>query len=354
MVLIPTILCGGVGSRLWPVSREMHPKPFIKLSDGQSLLQKAFLRSVELQQVEEVLIVTNREFLFKIEDELTEISNECFTSFILEPVGRNTAAAVAAAAIFVLEKHPNAIMLVLAADHLISNEAAFAEAVEKAKKLANADKLVTFGIRPNAPETGYGYIETKGSKVLQFVEKPDVETAQTYVDSGNFLWNSGMFCFKASRVIKEMELHCPEILNAVRASLAVSDTTKGKYSAKCELNAKRFAEVPSDSFDCAVMEKSKHLAVVPCEIGWSDIGSWNNLGSLLEEDENGNRIAGQTVLRDVSGCHIQSADRIVGAVGVSDLIIIDTADAILVANKHCSQDVKHLFAALKKSRSRKP
>ena len=205
--LIPVILCGGAGSRLWPVSREMHPKPFIRLGDGQSLLQKAFLRGAQLPDVAEVLTVTNRELFFKTEDEYREVNaSRLPTSFLLEPFGRNTAAAVAAATLHVAAKQPDAILLVLAADHLIADPSAFAEAVGEALQLAKQGSLVTFGIKPDAPETGYGYIEAEGNRVLRFVEKPDAATAATYLETGRFYWNSGMFCFKASIMLEEMQI----------------------------------------------------------------------------------------------------------------------------------------------------
>ena len=197
MRLIPVILCGGAGSRLWPVSRELHPKTFIRLGDGQSLLQKAFLRGAVLSGVKEILTVTNRELFFKTEDEYREVNaGGIATSFILEPFGRNTAAAIATAALQIASAHgDDAIMLVLAADHLIADQGAFSDAVSEAIELAETGSLVTFGIKPDAPETGYGYIESDGSKVLRFVEKPSLDVAQEYLASGNFLWNSGMFCF---------------------------------------------------------------------------------------------------------------------------------------------------------------
>lgn len=348
MSLIPVILCGGAGSRLWPVSRESHPKPFIRLADGQSLLQKAFLRGALLPDVGEVLTVTNREFLFKTEDDFREVnSSQLATSFVLEPFGRNTAAAVAAATVLVAAKEPDATLLVLAADHLIADQDAFACAVESAKVLAQQDYLVTFGIQPNAPETGYGYIEADGNLVKRFVEKPDAKTAAEYVESGRFYWNSGMFCFKASTMLEEMQKHCPAVLDAVRACLAISRRAEGKGFAHNDLDPELFSKVPEDSIDYAVMEKSNRVAVVPCNIGWSDIGSWSALGDLTAADHNGNRIAGEVLLHNVTNCSIRSDERLVGAVGVSDLIIVDTPDALLVANKACSQDVKHVYAELK-------
>lgn len=348
MSLIPVILCGGAGSRLWPVSRESHPKPFIRLADGQSLLQKAFIRGALLPDASQVLTVTNREFLFKTEDEFREVNGKQLpTSFVLEPFGRNTAAAVAAATVLVAEKEPEASLLILAADHLISDQAAFAAAVESATALAQQGFLVTFGIHPDAPETGYGYIEAEGNQVKRFVEKPDAKTAAEYLASGRFFWNSGMFCFKASVMIEEMQKHCPAILDAVRACLAESRHAEGKGFSHSELDAQLFGEVPEDSIDYAVMEKSSRVAVVPCDIGWSDIGSWSALGDLTAPDEDGNRVDGEALLHNVSNCSIRSDERMVGVVGVSDLIIVDTPDALLIASKACSQDVKHVYAELK-------
>ena len=352
MSLIPVILSGGAGSRLWPVSREAHPKPFIRLADGQSLLQKAFLRGARLSGVSEVLTVTNREFFFKTEDEYREVNrNRLATSFVLEPFGRNTAAAVAAATVHVAERHPDATLLVLAADHLIADQEAFADAVGRATQLAEQGNLVTFGIRPDAPETGYGYIEADGSTVLRFVEKPDATTAADYLASGNFYWNSGMFCFKAATMLAEMQAHCPDILDAVRACIAESRFAQGKGFTQCELNSDLFHDVPENSIDYAVMEKSSRVALVPCDIGWSDIGSWSALGDLTEADGDGNRVEGEALLHDVANCSIRSGERIVGAVGLRDLIIVDTPDAVLVASKACAQDVKHLYAELKSARA---
>ncbi len=231
MTIIPSILCGGAGSRLWPVSRELHPKPFIRLADNESFLQKSFIRGAILPHVSEVLTVTNRELLFNTKDDYREVNHDNIkTSFLLEPFARNTAAAVALAALYVEKQHGgDAILLILTADHLISNQAAFQQAVENASLIAQSGKIVTFGIQPSAPETGYGYIEanqtknithnnqTIGYEVARFVEKPNLATAQRYVDSGQFYWNSGMFCSSAETMLAELQKHAPDIMDAAKA-----------------------------------------------------------------------------------------------------------------------------------------
>jgi len=347
--IIPVILCGGAGSRLWPVSREQHPKPFIRLADGQSLLQKAFLRGTQLSDVAEVLTVTNRELFFKTEDEFREVNTAgVATSFILEPFGRNTAPAIVAAALQVAKSHgDDAVMLVLAADHLIADQSAFQQAVHKATELAETGKLVTFGIHPEAPETGYGYIETEGNTVLRFVEKPSLEKAQEYFVSGRFLWNSGMFCFTAGSLLREMEKYNPQIVADMRVCLEKSRRLEGGGCSQVVIDPETFMTVAEDSIDYAVMEKSDHVAVVPCNIGWSDIGSWSTLGDLVPADDNGNRVQGEVILHDTNDCTIQSDGRLVAALGVKNLIIIDTPDAVLVVDKSSAQDVKHIYTELK-------
>ncbi len=349
MALIPTILCGGAGSRLWPVSRETHPKPFMRLADGQSLLQKAFLRGLAMHDVAEILTITNRELLFKTQDDYAEVNKaNMSTAFVLEPFGRNTAPAVAAAALQVARGHGNdAVMLVLAADHLIANQTAFSQAVVVASELALKGRLVTFGIKPDAPETGFGYIEAEGNKVLRFVEKPPLDKAKEYVASGRFLWNSGMFCFTAGTIIAEMEKHCPEIMSATRLCVEQSRLVEGKGVKQLELHADTFVNVPDKSIDFAVMEKSTQIAVVPCSIGWSDIGSWSAVGDLTDADAVGNRVEGEAFVHDATNCYIQSNQRMVAAVGVDNLLIVDTPDAVLVVDRNRAQDVKHIYAALK-------
>jgi mannose-1-phosphate guanylyltransferase/mannose-6-phosphate isomerase len=351
MPLIPTILCGGAGSRLWPVSRELHPKPFIRLADGRSLLQKAFLRAAALPGVREILSVTNRELFFQTLDELRELRiGGVNASFLLEPVARGTAAAIAAAALRIEKEHGvDAAMLVLPADHLVSDEVAFARAVERAMALASAGRLVTFGVRPTAAETGYGYIEARGTEVVRFVEKPDAQAARGYVESGRFLWNAGIFCFTAGAILQEMRRHCPEVVRAVEDCIARSRVVELDGVRRLELDAATFATVPDNSIDYAVMEKSRSVSVVECEIGWSDVGSWTAVADLVAPDANGNRVEGEAVLQEATGCYIRASGRLVGAIGVEDLVIIDTPDALLVVPRDRVQEVKALYGTLKAS-----
>jgi mannose-1-phosphate guanylyltransferase len=319
------------------------------LADGQSLLQKAYLRGAQLPGVSQLITVTNRELFFKIEDEFREISiTKVSTSYILEPFGRNTAPAIAAAALQVAKMYgPEAILLVLSADHLIADQAAFQQAVVEAIDLAQQGKLVTFGIQPDTPETGYGYIESDGNRVLRFVEKPSLEKAKEFLASGYFLWNSGIFCFAAGTMLEQMEKHCPAILSATRACIDQSRLITGNGFSQLELDAATFKSVPDDSIDYGVIEKSDQVAVVPCNIGWSDIGSWSAVSNLTVPDYKGNRIEGEVQLHDVNNCYIQSNERMVGAVGVRNLIIVDTPDALLVVDRSRAQDVKHIYASLK-------
>ncbi len=370
MQVIPTILCGGAGSRLWPVSRALHPKPFIRLHDGQSLLQKAFLRASELPGVTDILTVTNAELYFKINDEYHEVNTkEVGTKFILEPFGRNTAGAIATAAQYVAATYgEDAIMLVLPADHLIQLQDAFSEAVARAVSLAKNNCVVTFGIQPERPETGYGYIEVNslkpllpvaevpsGFQIQRFIEKPDLAHATQYLESGQYLWNAGLFCFSAGQVLQEMLMACPDVLSSAKTCFEES-MESSKDSNRLSLDPLLFSHVPDVSFDYAVMEplslrqqqeNQSTLAVVPCSIGWTDIGSWSALGDLVAPDAQGNRVLGDVVLKNTHNCTIRSQNRLVGAVGVDNLIIVDTPDALLVANRDQAQDVKYLYEQLK-------
>jgi mannose-1-phosphate guanylyltransferase len=351
--LIPVILSGGAGSRLWPISRQHHPKPFMKLSDGETLLQKAFKRAAYLSDVTEILTVTNREFYFKSEEEYRVINqNKIPTSYILESEGRNTAAAIAAATLYIEKKHgPKAILLVLTADHLIDDKAAFSEAVLQAKQLAKQNKIVTFGITPSGPETGYGYIEHDQHEVKRFVEKPNRRLAEQYIAAGNYLWNAGLFCFQAQTMLAEFKTHAPNIIETVQECINVSQLAESAdhHFSQLELDPATFKNTPNISIDCAIMEKSSNIAVVPCDIKWTDIGSWDAFGELKDVDSNANSVVGEALLYDVSNCYVQSHNRIIGAVGIKNLIIVDTPDALLVADRSRSQDVKHIVDKLKDS-----
>jgi mannose-1-phosphate guanylyltransferase len=352
-MLIPIILSGGAGTRLWPVSREAHPKPFIQLPDGESLLQKTYQRAADLEGVSAIHTVTNRDYYFKTKDEYLACQTQAKPVFLLEPCGRNTAPAIALAALQVAEAHsPQAKLLVLPADHLIADQAAFAAAVRAAGELADAGHLVTFGIQPTSPETGFGYIEAgenvcAGRTALRFVEKPDAAKAAEYLAAGNFYWNSGMFCFQAGALLAAMEVTCPDVLNAARACWAATQENTESATSMIELEPDSFAAQKDISIDYALMEKASNIAVVTCDLGWSDIGSWNALGEFVAPDEDGNRSLGDAVLIDTKNTFIQSEHHLVAAVGVEDLIIVDTQDAVLVAHKDKSQDVKKVVQQLK-------
>lgn len=359
MKLIPVIMSGGVGSRLWPVSREAHPKPFMPLPDGQTLLGKTFRRAGALEGVVEIMTVTNRELFFKTEDEYRQHTSYAALPrrFILEPFGRNTAAAVAMAALQLQAVHGDeALMLVLAADHLIQDEVAFAEAVARAAHLAREGWLVTFGIRPEYPETGFGYIEADphgvlegGLKVSRFVEKPDLATARSYLAAGHYLWNSGMFCLQVGSVLEQLSLCAPDVLSAARAALMAADAGLLRGQQALTLESNSFAAVPDISIDYALMERSPRVATVPCEIGWSDIGSWSAVSELTAADAAGNRFEGEVRVHEATNNYVQSPERLTALVGVDNLIVVDTPDAILVASKAHAQDVKHIVSQLKKT-----
>lgn len=361
-MLIPVILSGGAGTRLWPVSREGHPKPFMKLVDGESLLLKTYRRAAFLANSSEgsaLLTVTNRDYYFMSKDELSHLDGQR-GDFLLEPIGRNTAPAVALAARMVEARYGrDAVMLVLAADHLIQEQEKFSQAVKEAQKLAEAGQLVTFGIVPTMPETGFGYIEagdllnsgTVGRRVKRFVEKPSLETAKAYLASGQFLWNSGMFCFKAGTFLDELKNHAPDVNSATdrcwneiakSGQLTVADSM-------LEIPAQHFLQVPDISIDYALMERSKNVSVIPADFGWSDIGSWVAVKDLTPADENGNRSdTGNDIFVDSQNTYTRSADRLVATVGVNDLMIIDTPDALLIVDPSKAQDVKRVVAQLKK------
>ncbi len=295
------------------------------------------------------MTVTNRELLFVSEDEYHDMGIETpALTFLLEPEGRDTAAAIASATLAVEQSHgSDTVMCILPADHMISDVTAFVAAVQQAEALARKGRLVTFGIRPSRPETGYGYIEADGTDVVRFVEKPNQEGAKTYLESGKFLWNSGMFCFSAGTMLDLLQQFCPDILQGCRVSLEAARRTSGGDAVHIELDTALFSKVRKDSIDYAVLEKAPNVSVVPCDIGWSDIGSWTAFAELLPRDKDGNHTSGEVALIDTKNTIISGSDRLIGAVGVNDLIIVDTADALLVAGKDDAQNVKALYNLLK-------
>lgn len=350
--LIVTILSGGSGSRLWPLSRENHPKPFIRLSDQQSLLQKAYLRGASLSQAIEVLTVTNRELIFLTHDHYEEVKKPIHHRLILEPEGKNTAAAIAIAALDIAKRYErDAMMLVLPADHIVKDQKAFMEAVDQAIKLAEANQLVTFGIKPTSPDTSYGYIEANQNKVLRFIEKPDLEMAKTYFAQDNFYWNAGMFCFKVGIVLDEFKKYSPEILNATKATYDTSELKDILGSPALMLNESSFKSVPSDSIDYALLEKSENVAVVTCSIGWSDVGSWNAFTELEKSDQDGNRKRGEVLFHHTKNASVIAEKRHVSLVGMEDVIVVETADAVLIVNKARTQDIKTVYLALKNNQN---
>ncbi|MCB1894154.1 MAG: mannose-1-phosphate guanylyltransferase/mannose-6-phosphate isomerase [Zoogloeaceae bacterium] len=356
-MLIPMILSGGAGTRLWPVSRESHPKPFMRLADGHSLLGLTYRRALGCDEVAEVITITNRDYYFQTRDVWSELGNTASRAarYLLEPVGRNTAPAILAGALDVQARHgDDAILLVLPADHLIRDTQAFAGDVGQAAALALDGRLVTFGIRPTRPETGFGYIRagdtlsgSSGRAVLGFVEKPDVDAARGMIDDGGYYWNSGMFCFTAGALVRAFADLAPEMLAAAgRCREATIDEPGQRF---VELDRDGFAAMENISIDYAIMEKADNVAVVPATFDWSDIGSWTALAELTEADSDGNCVQGDTVLVGSRGCFVQSEERTVAAVGVEDLVVIDTADALLVAHRDRVQEVKEVVSRLKQS-----
>lgn len=351
-MVLPVIMSGGSGSRLWPLSRALYPKQFLALLNEQTLLQETINR-IDPDSCLPPLIICNNEHRFVVAEQLRD--NNCEASdIILEPMGRNTAPAITLAALSAIKEGEDPLLLVLAADHVIKDIPAFQDAVVNAKVFADQGKLVTFGIVPTQAETGYGYIkkgvEQKreaaiGFDVDCFVEKPDMPTAQQYLDSGEYLWNSGMFMFKASRFLSELEKFSPDILRVCRDAF----DNKTKDLDFTRISADIFSQCPDDSIDYAVMEHTKDAVVIPLDAGWSDVGSFSSLWEVCKKDNNGNVNIGDVINENSTNSYINAGHKLVTTVGVDNLVIVETKDALLVADKNKVQDVKAIVEKLKAS-----
>ncbi|MBA8884179.1 mannose-1-phosphate guanylyltransferase/mannose-6-phosphate isomerase [Dokdonella fugitiva] len=353
-MLVPVILSGGAGTRLWPVSRSAYPKPFMRMGDGESLLKKTLDRALRCADDGTVLTVTGRDYYFLTRDEYAqhEGANLDTLPFLLEPAGRNTAPAVVLAALHARDRvGADATLLILPADHLIRDLDAFVADARRAAALAADGWLVTFGIRPTHPETGFGYIRMgeaiagrDGRGVAAFVEKPNLQTAESYVASGDYVWNSGMFCFRADALLAVASEVCPDVLKAAEACHAHAMN----HESPIEFGREAFLAQPDISIDYAIMERAPKVAVVPASFDWSDIGSWKAMSDLeAEADDQGNRVRGQAIVVESTNCYIQSDARMVAAVGVQDLVIVDTGDAVLVSHRERAQQVKLVVERLR-------
>ena len=341
-LVLPVVMAGGSGSRLWPLSRSKQPKQFLSLTSEKTMLQETITRLSELD-TDSAVTICNEENRFFVAEQLRAIGK--LGSIILEPVGRNTAPAIALAA---FQASADDVLLVLAADHVILDQQKFTASVNAALPLAQKGKLVTFGIVPTQAHTGYGYIKRganidAGFVVDQFVEKPNAETAKAYLDSGDYYWNSGMFLFKAGRYLDELKAFRPDIYNACEQ--AMKDTEADLDFVRIDKDA--FAACPDESIDYAVMEKTADAVVVPMDAGWNDIGSWSSLWDVSEKDANGNAVVADAITLDTTNSYIRGEDRLVATIGVDDLVIVDTKDALMVVAKDRVQDVKKVVQALK-------
>jgi mannose-1-phosphate guanylyltransferase/mannose-6-phosphate isomerase len=347
--LIPVILSGGAGTRLWPLSREMYPKQLLALTSKFTMLQDTATRLAAIPGAHAPVVVCNEAHRFTVAEQIRALGFKP-ASILLEPVGRNTAPAVALAALAAVATDPDAILVVAPADHVIRDSKAFAQAASVAAGFAEQGKLVTFGIVAHAPETGYGYIRRGDGAgpvfpVAQFTEKPPLDVAQQFVASGDYYWNSGMFVFQAKRYLSELQAFAPDILAASTAAFKAAQTDLDFV----RIDKTEFAKCRSESIDYAVMEKTKDALVLPLDVGWSDVGSWSSLFDALPADEDGNVLQGDVLVHDTHDCYVHSTSRLVTAVGMDDHIIVETKDAVLVAPKDRVQDVKDLVGLIRKS-----
>lgn len=342
----PVVLAGGTGSRLWPKSRAALPKQFLSLTSNSTMLQDTVTR-LKGTNAEPPVFICNDAHRFLVAEQLRKKNIE-HDGILLEPVGRNTAPAIALAALHATKTGNDPVLLVLAADHLIKDQEAFHSAIVKAEALANEGKLVTFGIVPDKPHTGYGYIKAGkvlnvGFEVADFVEKPQPETAKQYVESGDFFWNSGMFMFKASRYIEELGKYNPEMLEVCRRAIE----TEAPDLDFIRVDSEIFSTCPDDSIDYAVMEKTDSAAMVPLDAGWSDVGSWTSLWETADKDEDGNVCVGDTILEKTRTSYVNAEQRLVSVIGLEDVIVVETKDAVMVAHKDDAQSIKNVVNKLK-------
>jgi mannose-1-phosphate guanylyltransferase len=333
------ILCGGSGTRLWPISRTLYPKQFVKIFDNNSLFQKTVSRNSKM--ADSFLIVLNQEQYFMGLDQIEELNLPINKKFILEPVGRNTAPAIAIAA---FSADPDELLLVVPSDHLINKQSEYESSLATGLELARKGSLVTFGIKPNYAETGYGYIEAVGIEVKSFKEKPNKATAEMYLEAGNYFWNSGMFCFKAQLFLDELKIHAPDIYEKSHKAYL---NAKTDHTIRLQLDDMN--NIRPESIDYAVMEKSEKVNVVPSDIGWSDLGSFDSLYDVLPKDEMGNTQSLNTIHMGSKNNLVISHDRMISTIDVEDLMIIDTQDAMVIAKKGSTQKIKDLVAMVKKN-----
>ena len=352
--IIPIILCGGTGSRLWPLSRESYPKQYLSFDgiNDKSLLQKTLQRMKGIENLKQPILICNEDHRFIVAQQMKAINVKPY-SILLEPIGRNTAPAITISSLLALEKDDDPIVIVLSSDHQIKNNKKFIEVMNVGILYANKNRLVTFGVLPDSPETGYGYIEAEnelnnknlfGEKILSFIEKPNLATAKKLIQDKRFSWNSGIFMFKANIILREIKKYCPDLVKFATESLE-GDNFDLDFR---RLNKKAFEQCPNISIDVAVMEKTNIGTVLPLNAGWSDLGSWSSVWKSHKRDDSGNFIRGKVLSKDTKNCLLKSDKRLIVGIGLEDLVVVETSDAILVANKNYDQKIKDIVQELKK------